>query len=231
MKTTKRSKMLLSSIAMLLVALVALGSATFAWYSITRTVNASDLTVKASTPGGLQISDDNSTWSDHVTWTDSATLQPSTWTATAADPGYTALQVSDSDSVSSAQSGESLVNAPLTADNYVIAKTIYLKNTNSVAGNVTGTVTSTNTAGSYMRMKLVDAADGTVYADINSHTASANGATFKLAKNASAAQKTFYVVVYADGQDANCTTNNANDATKNTDIDFTISFSMVDTTD
>ena len=55
MKTTKRSKMLLSSIAMLLVALVALGSATYAWYTINRTVTASDAQIKAAAPGGLEI--------------------------------------------------------------------------------------------------------------------------------------------------------------------------------
>ncbi|MBR1731175.1 MAG: hypothetical protein IJ725_01915, partial [Ruminococcus sp.] len=214
-------------------ALVALGSATFAWYSINRTVGADDLTVKASTPGGLQISDNNSDWeSGTITWTDSATLQPSTWTATATAPGYTGLQVSDSDSVSSATAGQSLVDAPLAASNYVLAKTIYLKNTNSVAGLVKGTVTSSNVTGSYMRMKVVDASDGTVYLDINSHTDSVTDSTgFKLAKNADSAQKTFYVIVYADGQDANCTTNNATDAAKNADIDFDISFTMTDTTD
>lgn len=234
MKTTKRSKMLLSSIAMLLVALVALGSATFAWYSINRTVGADDLTVKASTPGGLQISDDNgANWtSGTITWSDTATLQPSTWTPQAASPGYTDIMVADSSSVSSADASATTTAAPLAASNYILAKTIQLKNTNSVAGLVKGTVTSSNVAGSFMRMKVVDAADGTVYLDIDSHTPSATDSTgFKLAKNASAAQKTFYVIVYADGTDANCTTNNAKDAEKNTDIDFDISFTMTDTTD
>ena len=55
MKTTKRSKMLISSIAMLLVALVALGSATLAWYSIQRNVDADQITMTATTPGGLVI--------------------------------------------------------------------------------------------------------------------------------------------------------------------------------
>ena len=55
MKTTKRSKMLLSSIAMLLVALVALGSASFAWYVSQATVTASESEANAVAAEGLVI--------------------------------------------------------------------------------------------------------------------------------------------------------------------------------
>ncbi len=54
MKNT-RKKMLLSSVAMLLVALVALGSATFAWYYTNATVTASTSRFSASTSDGLVI--------------------------------------------------------------------------------------------------------------------------------------------------------------------------------
>lgn len=53
--TTFRKKALLSSVAMLLVALVALGSATFAWFAQNPTVTASGLTLNATTSAGLQI--------------------------------------------------------------------------------------------------------------------------------------------------------------------------------
>ena len=49
-----RKKMLLSSIAMLLVALVALGSATFAWYFSNPQVKAEEATIGASTAEGLE---------------------------------------------------------------------------------------------------------------------------------------------------------------------------------
>jgi hypothetical protein len=55
MKNT-RKKMLLSSIAMLLVALIALGSATFAWYFDTTQVTATDASLKAAASSGLEIS-------------------------------------------------------------------------------------------------------------------------------------------------------------------------------
>ncbi len=53
--TTFRKKALLSSVAMLLVAIVALGSATFAWFTANPEVSASGLSMKASTDAGLQI--------------------------------------------------------------------------------------------------------------------------------------------------------------------------------
>ena len=53
--TTFRKKALLSSVAMLLVALVALGSATFAWFTQNPTVTANGLSLKATAAAGLQI--------------------------------------------------------------------------------------------------------------------------------------------------------------------------------
>ena len=50
-----RKKILLSSIAMLLVALIALGSATFAWYITQTSVTAKNATISASVASGLEI--------------------------------------------------------------------------------------------------------------------------------------------------------------------------------
>lgn len=58
MKNT-RKKMLLSSVAMLLVALVALGSATYAWFTVNKEVTADKMKVKAATAAGLQITGKN----------------------------------------------------------------------------------------------------------------------------------------------------------------------------
>lgn len=62
--TTFRKKALLSSIAMLLVALVALGSATFAWFTSNPNANASGLSLKTTASTGLVIrTDSDTTWS------------------------------------------------------------------------------------------------------------------------------------------------------------------------
>jgi hypothetical protein len=76
--TTFRKKALLSSVAMLLVALVALGSATFAWFSSNKVVTADGMDVKAAAAKGLQISNKNeSGWANAVTFEqDPITLTP-----------------------------------------------------------------------------------------------------------------------------------------------------------
>ncbi len=53
--TTFRKKALLSSVAMLLVALVALGSATFAWFTANPNADATGLSVKTTAASGLVI--------------------------------------------------------------------------------------------------------------------------------------------------------------------------------
>jgi hypothetical protein len=56
---TNRKKMLLSSIAMLLVALVALGSATYAWFTFNKTVNATNMKLTVAAQKGLVITGKN----------------------------------------------------------------------------------------------------------------------------------------------------------------------------
>lgn len=68
MKNT-RKKMLLSSIAMLLVALIALGSATFAWYITNSTVTASTSQFSAASADGLVIKYPDSTVAAERDWT------------------------------------------------------------------------------------------------------------------------------------------------------------------
>ena len=76
MKNTKfRKRALLSSVAMLLVALVALGSATFAWFVANPTVSADGLQMTVVAAPGLKI-DSYSEYTENSGWgfADSATL-------------------------------------------------------------------------------------------------------------------------------------------------------------
>ena len=72
MKNTKsRKKILLSSIAMLLVALVALGSATYAWFTVQKTVTADKMKVTVAKHAGIKITTDNgTTWGTNESWGD-----------------------------------------------------------------------------------------------------------------------------------------------------------------
>ena len=55
MKTASRKKLLVSSVAMLLVAMLALGTATFAWFSTSTTAKANNLTVQTIQTSNLLI--------------------------------------------------------------------------------------------------------------------------------------------------------------------------------
>lgn len=60
MKTKSRKRLLISSVAMLLVAMLALGTATFAWFTTNTTVTANGIKVRTSKTSQLLISDDTS---------------------------------------------------------------------------------------------------------------------------------------------------------------------------
>lgn len=65
-----RKKMLISSIAMLLVAMIALGSATFAWFSMNRNVTSDNMNIKSSAAKGLLITNDRgANWSNTANFT------------------------------------------------------------------------------------------------------------------------------------------------------------------
>lgn len=67
MKNTKmRKKMLLSSIAMLMVATVSLGSATYAWFSTKTTATAKGIKVQTTQASSLVLSLDQTTWASEI---------------------------------------------------------------------------------------------------------------------------------------------------------------------
>lgn len=75
--TSMKKKALLSSVAMLLVALVALGSATFAWFTQNATANASGVTVKTTKSSSLQIRNVANDWAESITYADgSSAMKP-----------------------------------------------------------------------------------------------------------------------------------------------------------
>lgn len=74
MKKTQKSfrkKALLSSLSMLMVATVAVGSATFAWFTSNKSVTADGMSVKAAAAKGLQITGNNTekNWGPSYTFT------------------------------------------------------------------------------------------------------------------------------------------------------------------
>ena len=75
MTNTKfRKRALLSSVAMLLVALVALGSATFAWFTANPNAEAHGISMKTTAAAGLVIATDTDLVNGAKRWSHSATL-------------------------------------------------------------------------------------------------------------------------------------------------------------
>lgn len=72
----KKFKKLIPALCMLLVSAVMLGSTTFAWFSMNRTVTATGMEIKAEVPTQLLISADNSTWGNTMTFASEKTLNP-----------------------------------------------------------------------------------------------------------------------------------------------------------
>lgn len=62
MKTTSRKRLLISSVAMLLVAMLALGTATFAWFTSSTSVKADGIKVRTSKTSKLEICSNSSGW-------------------------------------------------------------------------------------------------------------------------------------------------------------------------
>ena len=236
MKTTKRSKMLLSSIAMLLVALVALGSATFAWYSINRVVTADTVNVKDSTPGGLLISLDNNNWSTDVDLVDMGSastpvvLNPATLTF--GTSGVATCKYADGAAASaSAKTGDYVTVADGEGTYYVVDE-IWVKSDSAKAGTVQAQVTATGTlTDSFIHLAVVDAADGNLLGANKDASAMTSGTAEDLGSAVAyaasgATVKHYYVVAYADGEDTDCYTNNTT-AIANS-VQWALSFTLTD---
>lgn len=66
MKTTSRKRLLISSVAMLLVAMLALGTATYAWFTSSTTVTAEGLNAKTVKSSKLVISKSDRKWGQTI---------------------------------------------------------------------------------------------------------------------------------------------------------------------
>lgn len=93
MKTTSRKRLLISSVAMLLVAMLALGTATFAWFTQNTSATADEFSARTVKASELKLSSKNvTTWTESLHYNYDKVLKPvstvngKTWfTAVAAD--------------------------------------------------------------------------------------------------------------------------------------------------
>lgn len=150
MKTTSRKRLLISSVAMLLVAMLALGTATFAWFTTDTTTQATGISVQTSKKSLLLVSSRTSEWTDNLNYnfgTDTAKklLQP----ASSYDGAnwYKAQAVNGMSGV--ATTGEKItgVGTNAAAEGNVFCNMLNVKNTGAEpAAKVTITATISETA-------------------------------------------------------------------------------------
>ena len=169
MKNTKfRKRALISSVAMLLVALVALGSATFAWFTQNTTATANNLyatTVKASS---LKISKWDHAWGNSVTYSQGSDGNLATMFPASSANGTTWCEAISDNADTGAYKADSAKN--VTPSDHTTAKFVYkdqlnIQNAGSgsapAINNITVTVNWPENTAAYARFALVPVTNDT----------------------------------------------------------------------
>ncbi len=150
MKANSRRRVLISSVAMLLVALVALSTATFAWFTSSTVATANGITVKTAKASKLQISKAAIDWQTNIDYQFNRVLLPaSTASGTSWFAGNAAA------ATASAADATTIAGISDTA-NYVFKEQLNIKNNGEAAvDNVK--ITISGITNDYMRVALVPA--------------------------------------------------------------------------
>lgn len=135
MKTTSRKRLLISSVAMLLVAMLALGTATFAWFTTSTNPYADKFNAKTTKQSTLLLSNNTRVgWTSHLTYdVDNKTMYP------ASGNGTSWVKGTANDSLKGTIDKDSLAAvAPSAAEgvipsDYLFAQELNLKNNGTVA--------------------------------------------------------------------------------------------------
>ena len=159
--TKTRKKMLLSSIAMLLVALVALGSATFAWYITNATVTAKTSQFSAASADGLVIRQTDSPVAAEQDWTNKLENLKSKSSLTPASFDYAAL----GSNVGATGQGTAFDNGTLSGNlsyqavtngNYFLVDSFDVASSSGSAKQCTFKIKSGTKTGTYMNLAIYE---------------------------------------------------------------------------
>lgn len=191
MKTKSRKRLLISSVAMLLVAMLALGTATFAWFTQNTSATADGITVRTSKTSSLKISDDNRPYDTSFTYTDvqsvmlpSSSINGANWYSTVADD-VTGVSSQTPTAITLDTPGQMNQN-----NKYVFVDQLNIQNAGEVSvKNIKITMANFN-AHNYLRVALVPVTAKGQCIDVDA-------AAFK--SNVYAADDTAYNPIKADG--------------------------------
>lgn len=247
MKQTSRKKVLVSSAAMLMVATVSLGSATFAWFTQQPTASASNISISTNKSSGIVVkTEDASDYSTDSKWNDNrlnVKLNPASvlMTGTATDnKWYSAPKAkADGSAISTQEVSNTLAGVPTS---YALKTSFSVKTldeTTSKTVSCTVNASGGNTVLSYIRVAVVK--DGTVLGVYSNDGVTTNAVTGVTANSETLAvpteeyttqttaftlgtvstPQTYDVYVWLEGQDTDCTDPKATTITA-TSIDFTL---------
>lgn len=251
MKKTQKSfrkKALLSSLSMLMVATVAVGSATFAWFTSNTTTTAKGINVKTVKASELQVSKSDHAWGDNITYgiankvlIPASTADGSSWWTTSAASKTASTKV-DGDFSSATAPAMGNVNS----SNYAIAQQLNVKNIGDADINNVR-ITWTMPTNKYVRIALVEADDtGAITGTFTDSVFDADGVAYEAASGAAATteitptttgsvtvnlgddnvlsknEAVYYnLYVWFEGQDVDCYDTNAGQEVP--DIEFSVS--------
>lgn len=221
-RSTFRKSSLISSVALLLVAIVALSGATFAWFSTNNTASAGKLEMTATSASGLYIVDDTNLasvdapatgWSSKITWTDSLASKP----AVSGDASSTtAFFKTSTDNADGSWNGTDAIEAAVANTDFIVKK-IWVKADSTDPQTLTITPTVGGDNKGYERVAIV--VDGNVTIMDNAgvkYEAFTNqtGTTVEITPVKYGAitvenidlstAKAIYVYMWFEGQDAEC---------------------------
>ncbi len=130
MKTNAKKRMLISSVAMLLIAMIALGTATFAWFTTSTNPYADQFSAKTTKQSTLLLSDKSRTgWTSHLEYkVANKTMYPASGNGTAWVKGTAGDALTGAIDTTTLQSVLPSTASGLNAADYVYVNELNLKN-------------------------------------------------------------------------------------------------------
>ncbi len=165
MKAKSRRRLLISSVAMLLVAMLALGTATFAWFTTDTSTSASGVEVKTDKVSSLLVSSRTSEWVNDLDYGFNKTLNPVS-SANGVDWFYATAAGSNAATAKNGTVNKIASNTAQAAENYMFYNMLNVKNAGSadienpvyieLSGNITEKFNDAAAAKKYLRVALVE---------------------------------------------------------------------------
>lgn len=190
MKTKSRKRLLISSVAMLLVAMLALGTATFAWFTTSTNPYADNFSAKTTKQSTLLLSDNTRTgWTSHLDYNvGNKTMYPASGNGTSWVKGTASNALTGAIDTNTLQAVAPSPAAGVNQSDYLFAQELNLKNNGTadvknVAIDFYLNTDTNNGSADYARVALVPINGTTVgatdYVALGDHVYSATAKTYK----------------------------------------------------